>query len=308
MAAKKTSTPKIENISIVLKPQTIKPFYNLLPTLVNWLGRRKKHILFADTEEPRIKKIFKEKKSKVYTFVSQKNLHKNSDLIICLGGDGTLIGVCRDARSINVPIFGVNLGHLGFITEFSVTELFEDLTQVLEGNYHSAKIPLIKTTINFENQPKETRYFVNDVVTSKSDIARMFTLSIEVNQDHVFNIAGDGLIISTSLGSTAYSLAAGGPILHPDLSGLILTPICAHSLAHRPIVVPDNFTITLRTLGNAGNVALTFDGQETLRLGKYDTVEISGGKKRYSKLIKNPNKTYFHNLKDKLDYGQRKNR
>ncbi len=299
----KSKKPK--KISIILKPESISDFANLLPNLTRWLLRRKKEVYFLSSEIERLEKIYQVKNFKNFHFLDENELFDHSDLIISLGGDGTLIGICRHAKG-KVPIFGVNLGHLGFITEFSKAEFFEALAEALDNKYETITKSLFNVKVTREEKNVFSGTFFNDISISKNNIARMFTLKIESDEDHIYNLSGDGLVISSTTGSTAYSLAAGGPIVHPDVKGIILTPICPHSLTHRPMVIPDNSDIKIRLISDVDYVAITLDGQIAFNITENDLVHISKEKRKSVTFIKNHERTYYHTLKEKFDYGRRK--
>lgn len=291
---------EINNISIVLKPNHMEDLENTVLNLLRWLKRRKKKAFFHTNETERFKKILSAKNFEDINFMSSKDLYSKNDLIISMGGDGTLLGVCRKAN-LKVPIMGVNLGRLGFIAEFSKSDFYEKLSLVLAGKYTTFKKNLFAVKTN----ESDKRLFFNDVVISKNDIARMFTISVEADQEHIYNLSGDGLIISTTMGSTAYSLAAGGPIVHPSVSALLLTPICPHSLTHRPIVLNDTAKIKLKLLEDTESITLTLDGQNLVELDKSTEVCIEKDSRRSITLIQNNDKTYFQTLKEKFVHGRR---
>ncbi len=215
-----------------------------------------------------------------------------------------MLGVCRKISS-KVPVFSVNLGRLGFITEFEKNEFYEKLNVILLGKYEVFKKSLYCLTVSRKNKTAYKKYFFNDAVFTKNDLARMFTLSVEANQQHVYDLSGDGLIISSTYGSTAYSLAAGGPIVHPDVKALILTPICAHSLTHRPLVIPDSQELSVSIIEKINSVNITLDRQVCIPLEINDLVHISKNNRKTVSLIKNFDKTYFHTLKEKFVHGRR---
>jgi len=300
------SNKTIKNIGILLKPRNVTEFSTTIPNLTEWLIRRKKHVSFLEKEEGRILNIFK-KLPKSVSFISEDEINK-LDLIITLGGDGTIIGVSRKCTKSSPPIFGVNMGRLGFITEFSKIEYFDELANTLKGNFNIAKLPLYKVSVSKRGKEIFKGNFINDVVINKNNISRMFTLSVECDSELIFNVSGDGLIISSPVGSTAYSLAAGGPITHPDVNALLLTPICPHSLNHRPLVIPDNKEIEVKFPVKESHLSLTLDGQEAVDIEKGCIVKISKMKNSYAKIIKNNDRTYFQTLKEKLTHGQREGR
>ncbi|MBT5095119.1 MAG: NAD(+)/NADH kinase, partial [Halobacteriovoraceae bacterium] len=231
-------------ISIVLKPKTGGGFNTLLPNLTTWLNKRKFTVQFLCHEAERINRIFPNLPKKI-CFVDEKEMHSSSDLIISLGGDGTLLGLCRTASKTSPPIYGVNMGKLGFITEFNKSELFDELEKIIKGKFKTFKVPLYKIEVFSKGKStKTTGHFINDAVMTKGKLSRLITLSVDSEEEHIYNVSGDGLILSSPIGSTAYSLAAGGPIIHPDVNSIVLTPVCPHGLTHRPLVLPSTTKIT----------------------------------------------------------------
>lgn len=294
----------MQNIAIILKPSKIDDLNNILTNLVRWLMRRDKKIFLLISEEKRLQQQLTPKTLKSIEFVDSKFIYNQSDLILSLGGDGTLLGVCRNANS-KIPIFGVNLGRLGFITEFSKKDFYENLNTVLIGKYDLFKKQLYSVNVLRKGKTVQKEYFFNDAVFTKNDIARMFTLNVEANHEHVYDISGDGLIISSTYGSTAYSLAAGGPIVHPEVKAFIMTPICAHSLTHRPLVIPDDKSLQVKVLENIDTVNITLDGQTCIHLEPKDFIQIKRETRKSISLVKNPDRTYFHTLKEKFVHGRR---
>jgi len=300
------SNTVIKNVGILLKPRRVTEFSTIIPNLTEWLIRRKKNVFFLNQEEARVTKKFTNIPKQV-SFIEAEELH-DLDLIITLGGDGTLIGVSRSCTKKSPPIFGVNMGRLGFITEFSKVDYFEELAKTIMGNYEITKLQLYRVNVTKKGKNIFKANFLNDVVVNKNNISRMFTLTVECESELIFNVSGDGLIISSPIGSTAYSLAAGGPITHPNVNALVLTPICPHSLNHRPLVIPDDKSIDIKFPVKEDYLSLTLDGQEAVEIDKGCIVTISKVKNNFAKFIKNPDRTYFHTLKQKLTHGQRENR
>ena len=290
-------------ITIVLKPKVISDFSNVLPNLVDWLRRRKCTVQFLDHEQDRIHKIFKGK-GKSIEFIKLSQISKMSELIISLGGDGTLIGVCRNAGQKMPPVFGVNMGHLGFITEFNKIDMFDELTRILKGEYSTRTLSIYTVEVHKFGKRIFKSNFINDAVINKNDISRMFTLSVEVDDEHVYDLSGDGIIISSPIGSTAYSLAAGGPIIHPGVNGMVLTPICPHSLTHRPLLITDKSIVKVKVDRKNSPVNLTLDGQHNISVGSNETISIKRSSLRV-KLIENPERNYFLTLKEKFTHGKR---
>lgn len=295
---------KVKTIAIVLKPSNFDDLPNIITNLIRWLTRRNINILLLDSEQDRLTKVISEKTLNNVSFVAAKILFSTPDLLISMGGDGTLLGVCRKVGP-TVPVFSVNIGRLGFITEFEKSEFYEKLNVVLLGKYQVFKKNLFSVEVTRDKKKLTKQYFFNDAVFTKNDLARMFTLSIESNHEHIYNISGDGLIISSTYGSTAYSLAAGGPIVHPDVKALILTPICAHSLTHRPLVIPDSQELTLSILEKLESINITLDGQDIIPLKPRDAIKIKKENKKIITFVKNSEKTYFHTLKEKFVHGRR---
>ena len=294
----------IKNVGIILKPRVVHEFSTILPNLVEWLTRRKLNIFFALEESDRLLKIFPNARPK-FKLAPKVDILKDADLIITLGGDGTLIGTARNIKSKSMPIFGINMGNLGFITEFSKHEFHDSLADTLKGRYESRKLPLYKADIFHKGSLTKSAYFLNDAVVSKSGISRMFTVSIENDNENIYNLAGDGLILSSPVGSTAYSLAAGGPIVHPSVKSLIINPICPHSLTHRPLVLPDKENIWIKLLKDEDELYLTLDGQEAITFTKHHRIRISKAARKQVNIVINPEREYFRTLKEKFRHGRR---
>ena len=294
----------IKHVSIVLKPNVNDQFRNIIPNLTDWLINRKCKVSFLDSEQKRIE-AFLGKIHKSVTFLNIKELHSESDLLISLGGDGTLIGCARKSTTKTPPIFGVNMGNLGFTTEFNQVEMFDELSKILKNNYETYKLPLYTVTVKNGDKTQYKGSFINDVIFGKNDLSRMILISIMLGKEHVYDISGDGLIISSPIGSTAYSLAAGGPMIHPAVNSMVLTPICPHSLTHRPLVIPDSEIVTGKLCNhNSIPVVLTLDGQETYTIQQQDVVVVKKSKSIHANIIKNVNRNYFHTLREKFTYGR----
>ncbi len=292
--------PMIKNVAITLKPNSTPDFYHLLPNLCTWLIRRKRTVIFRAEDKERIQKFFKQKIPEGFQFLEEKKFHNEPDIMLSLGGDGTLIGVCRRINS-KIPVLGINLGRLGFITEFNKHEYFDLLGDILEGKYEVTQKLLYHVCVKRKGKIQFKDYFFNDAVLGKTDIARMIYLRAESHDEHIYNLAGDGIIVSSPMGSTAYSMAAGGPIVHPEVKALILTPICPHSLNHRPFVVPDSFPIKFKIIPpHHTAVTLTLDGQVAVAVDDQDEVVINESRPKKVFLIKNPSRLFFQTLKDKF--------
>lgn len=226
------------------------------------------------------------------------------DMLIVLGGDGTLLGAARhvaDART-NIPIFGVNLGSLGFMTEISLHDLYKNLEQAIAGELKIEERIMLSVSVA-RHDKRVARYRVlNDAVINKGALARMMQLTVSVNDRLLTALRADGLIVATPTGSTAYSLAAGGPIIQPTVHCLVVTPICPQTLSNRPIALPDDVTVSVCLSSRSEDVTLTLDGQIGFSLEQHDRVEIK--KSPYKmKFIKHPTRDYYEILRTKLRWG-----
>lgn len=235
---------------------------------------------------------------------SKKEMAAKADLIISLGGDGTLLNIAPLIERPEVPILGVNLGGLGFITEVAVNELKSVLTQTLKGEYRTEQRMTLEIQVKSKTAKVQRFRVLNDAVITKGARSRIIDLETYVDNEYLCNYRADGLIISTPTGSTAYSLAAGGPILEPALSAIILTPLCPHTLTNRPIVVPGKAGIRVTLRSSGYTVFLSPDGQEGVRLNHGDRVEARDYGLPVS-LIKMPSRSYFEILREKLKWGER---
>jgi NAD+ kinase len=224
------------------------------------------------------------------------------DLVLVLGGDGTLLKAARLYGSGKAPVLGINLGGLGFLTEISFEELPALFDQVLRGNCQTESRMMLTAGIIREGKAVSTTPFLNDVVINKGALARIIDLETSIDGQFLTSYRGDGLIVSTPTGSTAYNLAAGGPILHPALKTIVITPICPFTLTNRPIIVQDEALIEIRLGSKAREVWLTCDGQVgyPLKAGDVVRVEKAPG---HIRLIKSPFKNYFEILRTKLKWG-----
>ncbi len=294
----------INKVAILLKPKVITEFNTVLPNLTNWLKRRKIEIFFEESQESRIKKIFKNAKTD-FSFITRDEISKKCKILITLGGDGTLIGAARTKEIKKLNIFGINMGNLGFIAEFSKQDFYDGLELALRGKLKTRKIQMYQAQIKREKQKPITLNFLNDAVITKSGISRMFDLELESNGESIYNLAGDGLIVSTPIGSTAYSLAANGPIVHPSVKGVVLNPICPHALTHRPMVLPDNETLSIIIPRGQEDIYLTIDGQEEYRLEPKDIITIKKSRSHHVNFYINEERNYFRTLKEKFKYGRR---
>ena len=236
--------------------------------------------------------------------VDGDELGKRAELLIVLGGDGTLIHTASLVGERMTPIFGVNLGTLGFIIEIELAELYPALEHVLHGRADHEDRMRLRVRLLRGNEAVLTRDVVNEAVVTKGELARILQFEVTVGGELLSHYKGDGILVSTPTGSTAYNLAAGGPILQPTVPGIIITPICPHALTQRPIVVSDQATCRIRALGSEGRAFLTADGQEVHELEENDVVEVSRSPVGL-RLIRSPGRSFFAVLHQKLQWGSR---
>lgn len=293
----------IKSVSIFLKPQFGSDIQQVLTNLYTWLSRKKVTVFIDPENEAKVLKFLKP--SKYLIFSDKKSDLFESQLIITLGGDGTLLGSSRHLTRKSPPIFGINMGKLGFITEFSKHEFFEELENVFKNKYETSDIDQYQADVIRNGKRVFRGYFINDAVFTQSEISRMITLDVSSGAEKIYDISGDGLIVSTPIGSTAYSLAAGGPIINPNVKGFVLTPICPHSLNYRPIVVSNKREISVKSSKKHHNTKLTLDGQIVINNEPGDVTIIKKRSSNIVKFIKNPHRNFFQTLKEKFTYGRR---
>lgn len=283
----------MKKIGIISKPGRPEPqeiLEELLPRL-----RQQGHEAYVDPDTAALLKIEGHTRAEIASLV---------DAVIVLGGDGTMLSVSRLVAEKGIPILGVNLGTMGFITEINRDEIYQAVDAMLSDTCIIEERLMLCARIVREGEKIAEYTVLNDVVINKGALARIIDLEALINGVYVTTFKADGLIISTPTGSTAYSLSAGGPILYPTLNSIVLTPICSHTLTNRPIVLPDEFKveITLKTLSE--DVYLTLDGQVGFSLRKDDVIEINKSPFKTRLLIPCA-RDYFKVLRTKLKWGER---
>ena len=227
---------------------------------------------------------------------------KKVNLIIAMGGDGTFLRAARIFSPYNIPLLGINLGGLGFLTEISISNFQQELEKILNGKYRIEKRLMLKTSIIREGKKIKSFLSLNDIVISERALSRLINLKTSISGEFVTTYSADGLIISTPTGSTAYSLSAGGPVVYPDLEVIILFPICAHTLAVRPLIVAQNDEIEVILEPPFEKVMLTIDGQIGFNLEEKDKIKVSKASyKAY--LMKREEKLFFKVLRTKLKWS-----
>lgn len=233
-------------------------------------------------------------------------LVKRVDLVLVLGGDGTLLGMAGriGQADVNIPILGVNFGGLGFLTEVTLPELYATLEAALSGSAQTDERMTMRAITSRDGASFDDRVVLNDVVLTQGTLSRIIDLSVTVDDQFVTRVRADGLIVSSPTGSTAYNLAAGGPILHPQVDGLVITPIAAHTLTNRPLVVPGSTEVRVQPHmdGSRDEVYVTFDGQFGFRLMDKDVVSVRRSE-RPIRLIRATARSYFEILREKLKWG-----
>jgi len=236
--------------------------------------------------------------------VGRSDIPDHVEMIIVLGGDGTLLSVARLVGDHEVPILGVNLGGLGFLTEITLEELYRVLERVIQGDFIMDERVVLNAAVIRRGERMAEFTVLNDAVIDKGALSRIIDLETTINGEYLTTFKSDGLIISTPTGSTAYNLSAGGPIVYPSLHCIIVTPICPHTLTNRPIVIPDDVKIRSILQTKQQEVILTLDGQQGFSLEFEDVVEVRKAEGRIL-LIKSPYRHYFEVLREKLKWGER---
>jgi NAD+ kinase len=285
----------IRAVGIICKP--VKDIVcDVVPPLVAWLEARKIEVhLDQETQSCLTTKLKP---------VTREDLAGKVDLLIVLGGDGTLLAAARALGSHRVPILAVNMGGLGFLTTVTLDEVYPALEEVLAGAHRTVERMMLEARVIRNGRPAEQQTALNDAVATKGALARILEFDVNVDGDHVGRYRADGIIIATPTGSTAYSLAAGGPIVHADLDAFVITPICPHMLTNRPLVIPATAHIELDFSVTEGPVFLTFDGQVGFQLSSADKVEIAKSSPKVV-FVRPPLKKYFQILRSKLRWGER---
>lgn len=287
-------TPAFKTIGIISRPTRSK-LGEIVPQLLDWLGKRGIATVI-DTETA----------NAASQGAAGKTRHKvveEAELLLVLGGDGTMLGAAREAAPRGVPVLPINMGSLGFLTSFTVEQLYPALEDTLAGRaVMEERVLLLVERMHNGNVVTHQRV-LNDAVVHKGTLARMIELELHIDGGFVCRYRADGLIVATPTGSTAYSMSAGGPIVHPKVESILITPICPHTLSDRPVVVPDASAVELRLSETADSVFLTLDGQTGVPMQVGDRVRITRAPHRL-KLIHPANKTYFQILHSKLKWGE----
>jgi NAD+ kinase len=289
----------IKRVGIVVKPHHPEALKTLC-SVIDWLHQR--GIALVGGPEIERERIEHETGCAVEVVESDK-LAASVDLMLVLGGDGTMIATARMLGDTEVPVLGVNYGGLGYLAEFRIEELYTALEAILAGNYTVEQRVMLAVELLRGDASVTHNRILNDVVINKSALARIIEIEAYFNQQFVNSFRADGLIVATPTGSTAYNLSAGGPVIYPTMNAVVVTPICPFTLSNRPIVVPDESLIELRLITQNEDVALTLDGQVGFPLKPEDRVVIRKSKTSF-KLVQPMNRNYFEVLRDKLRWGR----
>jgi len=231
-----------------------------------------------------------------------KDIGKTADLVIVLGGDGTILRVARELEGSTAPLLGVNLGNLGFLTSVRSDKLTSAVREVLRGEYQVSERQTLQTTLLRGGKRKDAHRALNDVVVSRGAFSRIVRLRLSVDGELLTEYVCDGMIFATATGSTAYSLSAGGPIMVPTARALIITPICPHALSNRSVIAGENSVVRCQVIGAAGELLLTVDGQVQLRMEVGDEVEVRQSSHTIQ-LVTPKNHSYFEVLRKKLKWS-----
>ncbi|HEX3251911.1 MAG TPA: NAD(+)/NADH kinase [Pyrinomonadaceae bacterium] len=289
----------IKRIGIVLKPHQPEALKTICE-LVVWLAERDiKLVGGPEIERDRIE----HQTGCGVDELEHENIAAGVDLILVLGGDGTMIATARMIADQEVPVLGVNYGGLGYLAEFRIEELYTALESILAGNYRLDRRVMLAVELRRGDAAPQFNRVLNDVVINKSALARIIEIEAYLNHQFVNSFRADGLIVSTPTGSTAYNLSAGGPVIFPSMNAVVITPICPFTLSNRPIVVPDDAEIELLLKTDNEEVALTLDGQVGHPLKVEDRVAIRKSRTTFN-LIQPMNRNYFDVLRDKLRWGR----
>ena len=289
----------IKRIGVVVKPHQPDALETLC-RLTEWLNQRGLKLVGGpELERERIE----HETGCAVESVKQEELSQSVDLMLVLGGDGTMIATARRVGDTEVPVIGVNYGGLGYLAEFRIEELFSALETILDGNYKVERRVMLSVELRRGEELVTQNRVLNDVVLNTSALARIIQIETYLNDQFVNSFRADGLIVATPTGSTAYNLSAGGPVIYPSMNAVVITPICPFTLSNRPIVVPDDSVIEVRLMTEKEDVALTLDGQVGFPLQAADRVVIRKSQTTFN-LVQPANRNYFDLLRDKLRWGR----
>lgn len=280
----------MKTIGLVLNKQKYQ-FGPVVEKVYHWLQEHQVHVLLSDE--------CAEVLGRPENGYPLTELAQSSDMIIVWGGDGTILNAARTAAPLGIPLYGVNAGRLGFLSEVDIPDLFSGLERLLTGRYTIEQRMMLQTKVYRDDKMIRKAISLNDAVISRGTFSRMIKLKIDINEEFVNSYHADGVIIASPTGSTAYSLSAGGPLVEPNLDLMVITPICAHRLSVRPLVIASDNVVTV-TIQTSGENMLTLDGQYGYRLNKNDIVQVQRAPHNV-KFIRTQNKSYYDVLRRKLE-------
>ncbi|HKP35253.1 MAG TPA: NAD(+)/NADH kinase [Pyrinomonadaceae bacterium] len=289
----------IKRIGVVVKPHQPDAL-DTLCRLTEWLNQRAIKLVGGPSLD---REHIEHKTGCAVETVPDDELARNADLILVLGGDGTMIATARMIGDVEIPVIGVNYGGLGYLAEFRIEEMFTALESILAGDYKLESRLTLEVELRRSDELITHNRVLNDVVVNKSALARIIEIETYLNEQFLNSFRADGLIVSTPTGSTAYNLSAGGPIIYPSMNAVVITPICPFTLSNRPIVVPDDSVIEVRLMTRNEEVALTLDGQVGFPLQVGDRLTIRKSEATFN-LVQPANRNYFDVLRDKLKWGR----
>jgi NAD+ kinase len=289
----------IRRVGVVVKPHQYEAVKTICELIV-WFDARGIRLV----GEPLVEREWIERETGcAIEVMKREEMAAQIDLLLVLGGDGTMISTARMMGDTEVPVLGINYGSLGYLAEFRIEEMFPALESILEGNFHLDRRVML-TVEHFRGEEKLSHNrLLNDVVINKSALSRIIELEVFFDGHFVNSFRADGLIVSTPTGSTAYNLSAGGPVIYPSMNALVITPICPFTLSNRPIVVPDDALIELHLKTEKEDVSLTLDGQVWFPLKVGDRVQIRKSDVTFN-IVQPTNRNYFDVLRDKLRWGR----
>ena len=287
---------KIHTVGIISRPRR-EDIARVVPPLVNWLRAHDVQVVCDSETSGCIGALAGDSRDR-------ENLAACSDLLIVLGGDGTLLSAARMAVERKVPILAVNLGGLGFLTTVPQDDIYSILEEIFTNRHRVSERVMLEAEIIRGGAVIRRQIALNDAVLNKAALARIMDLELRVDGEYVTTYKADGLIVSSPTGSTAYSLAAGGPIVYPIVEAFVVTPICPHTLTNRPLVIPDSAKIEIDFKAEEDAVFLTLDGQVGVELVRGDHIVVKKAQEKLY-LVRPARKTYYEILRTKLKWGER---
>ena len=286
----------INTVGIISRPRR-EDVARVVPPLVNWLKAHGAEVICDSETSDCIQPLAAQTRKR-------EEIPGCIDLLIVLGGDGTLLSAARLTAECRVPILAVNLGGLGFLTTVPQDEIYSILEELFSGQHHVSERVMLDAEIIRAGGVIRRQIALNDAVLNKAALARIMDVELRVDGEYVTTYKADGLILSTPTGSTAYSLAAGGPIVYPSVEAFVVSPICPHTLTNRPIVIPDSATIEIDFKAEDDAVFLTLDGQIGIELMSGDHIRVQKAPNKLM-LVRPAKKTYYQILRSKLKWGER---